>query len=342
MNALFGKIRSNPGVTLFFANVGLVIVLILVQDPFGMFKTGYAGARPLLRVSQEDAVSIEIESPDRPLLRLVRKDKLNVKKNEPAEFVWEVEQAGAKSKLTADRERVRDLFSGIEKARRYYGINRSAESEKDAEMGQDSKGRLLCMQVRITNASGKMSSLCVGKSSLRGNDSYVRLNDEDTIFLVEENLRTAFGSGDPEYFRNRRLLPEITKEEITGINASGTGKPVQITRNGSAWQMISPVPGNVNTSEMNLLLGDIIEWKAVSFPREIPKDLDRKKSLRIEIQYKQNMTDLKTASFEVLGQKDFSSYILKDADGNLFEITSLYLSHLLEPEEKLIEKSERR
>ncbi|HMW60584.1 MAG TPA: DUF4340 domain-containing protein [Leptospiraceae bacterium] len=345
MNSIWSKVKSNPGLSLLSANVVLLAVIVLMQDPFGLFKTGYAGARVLLSASQDSISTIEVESPDKPgILRITRKDKLPVKKGEAPEYTWDVERTdGTKTtRMSADRDRVKELFASLEKTRRYYGIARNSESEKDAEMATDSKGRLQCLQVRMISASGKKNTVYVGKSSLRGNDSYVRLDDEDSIYLVEENLRTAFGSGDLEYFRNRRVFPDMSKDDITGITASATGRPLQIARNGQGWQMLSPVPGNVNGSEMNLLLGDFVEWKAVSFPTEIPKDIDKKKSLKVEVQFKTTMTEPRTFAFEVLGQKDFSSYIIRTADGNLFEVTSIYLSHLLEPEEKLLERAEKR
>ncbi|HNJ34769.1 MAG TPA: hypothetical protein PK881_11050, partial [Leptospiraceae bacterium] len=66
MNSIWSKVKSNPGLSLLSANVVLLAVIVLMQDPFGLFKTGYAGARVLLSASQDSISTIEVESPDKP------------------------------------------------------------------------------------------------------------------------------------------------------------------------------------------------------------------------------------------------------------------------------------
>lgn len=343
MNVL-AWIRKNPGAALLSANAGLLAVWLLLQDPFGLSKLLLASRNRVVRVDFAGTTKIEVQSFEKEsLVRLERGEKLPGDEKNPR-YSWQMtRQIGARTEtLPADRERIQELFSAMERAKRAYSMPVNAENEKTAEMGLDASGHPRCTVVTFTSENGKATRICVGKSSLRGNDSYVRVDDETEIYIVEENLKTAVGAGEPDFFRNRRLLPEIPKDSITGISASSPGRLVQLVHSAQKWQMTSPMPAAVSVSQMNLLLGDIVDLKAISFPTEVPKDLDRKKAFDLEIQYKTNMVDAALIKISVLGQKDFSSYIIRDSAGTLSEVTSMYLADLLDPEEKLIEKGERR
>lgn len=341
---VFTWIKKNPGAALFFANAGLLGVWLLLQDPFGLSKLLLASQNRVVRVDFAATKTIEVQSYEKDsLVRLERGEKLPGDEKNP-QYSWQMTRqiGGKKEILAADRERIKELFSAMDRAKRAYSMPVNAENEKTAEMGVDASGRPRCTIVTFTSESGKAVRLCVGKSSLRGNDSYVRVGEESEIYIVEENLKTAVGAGEPDFFRNRRILPDMPKDSITGISASSPGRLVQLVHSAQKWQMTSPMPAAVSVSQMNLLLGDLVDMKAISFPSEIPRDLDRKKAFDLEIQYKTNMVDAQIVKISVLGQKDFSSYIVRDASGTLSEITSMYLADLLDPEEKLIEKGERR
>ncbi|MCE9598004.1 MAG: DUF4340 domain-containing protein [Spirochaetia bacterium] len=346
MKGIVATLRTNPGLSLLGANLGLLIIWLVIQDPLGVIKTGYAGASPVLRASESLVTSVEIENPEKgSLLKLNRKEIIqgDPKEKKEPQYSWEFVRTvnGKTDVFAADRDRVRDLFSSIEKAKRYYSISRTPENEKVAEMTKDSEGRLTCLQIRLGMENGKTGKLYIGKSSLRGNDSYIRVDDENDIYIVEENLRTTSGGGDVDFFRNRRIFPEFAKDSVMQVNATVGGKQIQLSRSGNIWQMISPVPAALNASEMNLLLSDILDWKAIAFPQQPAADLDRKKAMTLEIVQKPNMTDSRIFKFEVLGQKDYSSYVIRDEKGTLYEVTAVYLSHLYDPQEKLVEKERR-
>jgi hypothetical protein len=304
----------------------------------------FASRNRIVRVQADSTKAIEVRSPERDtVIRLERGEKIPGDDKNP-QYAWQMTRqiGGKQDSLPADRERIKELFAAVERAKRVYSIPVNAENEKTAEISADQSGRSRCTAVSFVSESGKTTKLCIGKSSLRGNDSYVRVNDENEIYIVEENLKTAVGAGEPDFFRNRRLLPDIARDSITAIGASSPGRQVQLLHSAQKWQMTSPMPAAVNMTQMNLLLGDLLDLKAVSFPAEIPKDLDRKKAFDLEIQYKSNMVDSQTIKLSVLGQKDFSSYIVRDSSGTLAEITSMYLADLLDPAEKLMEKGEPR
>lgn len=336
-------IKKNPGPALLAGNAGLLTLWLLLQDPFGLSRQIFASRNRIARVDMESTKAIEIRSFEKQaFIRLERGAKIPGEDKNP-QYQWQMtRQWGTKQdSLSADRERIKELFAALERAKRAYSIPVNPENEKTAEMSADASGRPRCTIVSFIS-DGSTTKLCIGKSSLRGNDSYVRVNEEGQIFIVEENLKTAVGAGDPDFFRNRRLLPDISRDSINGIQASGPGRQVQLTHSAQKWQLTLPMPAAVNMTQMNLLLGDLVDLKATAFPAEIPRDLDRKKAFELEISYKTNMVDSQIIKLSVLGQKDFSSYIVRDSTGTLAEVTSMYLADLLDPEEKLMEKQERR
>lgn len=347
MKGFIATIRKNPGLSLLGANVSLLIFWLLIQDPLGVIKTGYSGARPVMRASESLITSVEVENPEkRSLLKLTRKEliTLDPKEKKEPQYNWEFTRTvgGKTETFAADRDRVRDLFASIEKAKRYYSIARTPENERAAEMLTDNEGRLTCMQIRLGLENGKTARLYIGKSSLRGNDSYIRVDDENEIYIVEENLRTTSGGGDADFFRNRRVFPEIAKDSVFEVRTIIGGRQMLLKRSGGTiWQMMTPVAAAINTSEMNLLLNDVLDWKAIAFPLQPAADLDRKKAMTLEVMYKPNTVEEKVLRFEILGQKDYSSYVVRDEKGILYEITSVYLSHLYEPQERLMEREPR-
>lgn len=339
-----GWIKKNPGPALFAGNAILLLLWIAMQDPFDLSRTLFASRNRIARVDQEAIKVIEVRAPERDvLIRLERGEKIPGDAKNP-QYSWQMNRqvAGKQDSLPADRERIKELFAAVDRAKRAYSIPVNPENEKAAEISADASGRSRCTLLSMISEGGKTTRLCIGKSSLRGNDSYVRVNDEGEIYIVEENLKTAVGAGEPDFFRNRRLLPDIARESITAIGAAAPGRQVQLVHSAQKWQLTSPMPASVNMTQLNLLLGDLLDLKAVSFPAEVPKDIDRKKAFDLEIQYKTNMVDSQIIKLSVLGQKDFSSYIVRDSSGTLAEITSMYLADLLDPEEKLVEKGEPR
>lgn len=338
-------IKKNPGAALFSGNIVLFGVWILLQDPFGLSNLLFASRNRVVRLDFSRVTAIEVRSSERQsVVRMERGARLpgEEKSDKPAVYQWNMTRqvAGKTDSLAADRDRIKDLFAALERARRAYSMPLSPENERTAEINADSSGAPRCTVLILTQEGGKSAKLCIGKSSLRGNDSYVRADEENDIYIVEENLKTAVGAGDPDFFRNRRLLPDMERDMITAISTSGP-RPVQLVHAAQKWQMTSPVPAAVNASQMSLLLGDLVDLKAAAFLTEVPKDLDRKKAFELTLQFKSNMVDAQIYKLSVLGQKDFSAYVVRDPSGQLAEVTSMYLADLLDPEEKLIEKEPR-
>jgi hypothetical protein len=346
------ELRKNLPALALGVNIGLAILLFFLYDPFQLIKTGYVGAGALLELDQEAIKEIVFEEPAFKA-RLVKGQPLpdsansETKAQEKA-YEWSLvsRQGGREIYLQADKERVGELLKAIQDGRRYYGVPRNPEKDRELEMARNSKGEYDCPRLTIAYNSGKSDQIFIGRSSARAGESYVRLNDEDSIFLVENDLRAASGSGNALFFRNRRILPAaVTKDNIGALNAEFDKYTVRLQKDGGNWRMELPAQGKVKTQEISSLVDDIAGWKANSFLEKKPENMEKDKAFRLEISYNAGGNPAVLA-VRVLGKMDYSSYIVeiekpdakKDEPRDLYEITSVYLNDLYEAESKLLER----
>lgn len=384
-------LRNNPGGTLVAGNLLLAVILFFQFNPLGLFATGYAGADPILDITQADIQKLEIRDPDfdsnsgtavqasQTVLTLVRQSQLprgewSQQPDESAlfdqlhpEFAWQlkIRRGDIEQEFAADAERVADLFQKLTDARRHHYVPRSPEKDRDLQMSSDQTGRYEGLSITFQLNGGESHTLYVGRSSLRGNQSYLRLDDETEIYLAETNLRSVAGPGEPDYFRNRRLVPAgIEAAAITAIHAefSGAGGLVSLVKDGGIWRMQSPpVAGKIREDQVQQIASDIVEWKAIAFPgsqsgaanagttdeavlREALKDFETPAAfpfaLRVEYTTAGNLTDRSELIFTVLGRKNFSNYLVRTVDGTLSEISSVFMEDLLNPREKLLDQQQ--
>lgn len=368
-------VRKNAGVSLLILNLLLLAVLFFLQDPFEIFRSGYVGAKPLLDVGQADVRKIEIIDPDlKSRSVLVRQGKLPAvtpaseekksKTKEEESYAWQLQildtgdkktsgtdigdkSAGGKTadgktepvKYEGDEDHIARLFESLKKARRYYSLKYTPDKDRNLHFGIKKGGDCDCLHLKFALESGRTHILYLGKSG--GAESYVRLDDENEIYLVQTNIKTTVGQGQKDFFRNRLLLPrQATKKSITAIQADfgSTEKDVSLTRSGKEWHLLSPLAGKARTSAVNSLLDDIIAWRANSFPDKPPRDLETKKAFSLKITFKRSLTESHQVVFRILGLKDYSTYYLEDEKGTLYEITSVFLSDLYEARTKFLER----
>ncbi|MCR9142231.1 MAG: DUF4340 domain-containing protein [bacterium] len=384
------KLRENPGGILFGVNALLAVILFFQYNPLGLFATGYAAASPLLDISQADVAKIEIRDPDfrgasgesasseRVVVTLTRQSELpreqwsatdeagGVFSRAEPEFAWrlQIRRGENVQEFPADAERVAELFGNLAEARRHHYVPRSYEKDRDLEMGTDSTGRYLGLSLGFQLNDGEKHTLYVGRSSLRGNQSYLRLDDEKEVYLAETNLRSVAGPGEADYFRNRRLVPPNLKTAaVTGIHAefADAAALVSLVKDGGVWRMQSPpIAGSVRADQVEQIAADIVEWKAIAFPgasggngaknevgvatSEVLKDFETPPEfpfvLRVEYTTPGNLTDRSELVFTVLGRKNFSNYLLRTSDGSLVEISSVFIEDLLNPREKLVDRQQ--
>ena len=224
----------------------------------------------------------------------------------------------------------------MQQSRKYYELDNSEENRKDFNLDE---GILLT----VVLDDGSKKPIRIGRSSVRGNESYVLV--DDSIYLVQENLRRDLGAGRWEYFRNRQIMPLVSRDSITRLSARFKNpaalqmEAVELAKAAGDWKMLSPTVSPVREMEMNLLLDDLLEIRAQEFLGELPPRLDRSQALELEMVYRTTIGNPQTLRLEILGKKSYDTYLFRTEDGILFEGSSLYLEKLFQPEQ-LMERAE--
>lgn len=264
------------------------------------------------------------------------------------------------SRYPVDIERIAELFEALQNTRRYYAVERTEEKEKELEMIRNSQGNYACLQIILELENGDKHSILVGNRRA-GSESYVRLDEERSIYLARSNLRARSGAGDLNYFRDRTILPaEVDKGNVIGFTAKRpSGETiVQMSRKGERWNMqIPPTGGQVASENVDAFVSDLFGWRSRDFLESEPSDMDRRFALLFTLRYNEagNLTETKRFSLEVLGRKGISDYILRlspDPSGPsggapysdtaaLREITSVALENLLDPIKHFTKREQR-
>jgi len=347
---------KNSGIALFGLNLLLVAILIFLYDPFGIVSSGYEGAALLVPVSADDLDRIEAISPTGTFLltkgeaipKSARTENgttggsskyrlMDPFDRQSYEWLLSFEVSGSAKRYPADRKRMTELFNALNATRRYYSLPLTKEKMESVGLGELKNGGCECLELRFHLKNGTTERLSVGRSGGSG-ESYVRLNDEEELYLVETDLRKETGYGKLDYFRNRKLLDgSITRDSITGIRAgfADRRRDVMLDRIGGVWQMMKPVAGK---ADADFLAGELVELDVETFPETLPSDLDRSLPFRLEVIYKKNLTDVASVAFEILGRKGENTFYLRNAEGELMEVFSTYLGDLYDPEGRFLKK----
>ncbi len=235
----------------------------------------------------------------------------------------------------ADKQRIVELFNTFVKMRRYYSVPRTAEKEKTLSMQNNDKGIYAGTKITFDLGNKKTLSLYLGKSSKQGNEAYVRREEEKEIYLVRADLYEKSGSGELEYFRNRDLFPKkLLSNQIRSVLAKRDDSHIIahfVYNNGKGWALQYPISRTeVRLDSMNSFLQDVLDWRATDFPQDVPKGLDRKFSLTLEIRYIEGNQE-RQSQMIVLGREGPNDYILIMPDKSLRKVSSVYLEDILDP-----------
>lgn len=347
-------LKQYRGAVLLLVNLVLIAIIVFGQNALNLFKTGYDGADPIIDLSEKQMGSIKIIDPDNhgKIIELTRTNQkrkstslAEEKKETPKPvFEWDLGVYNPKnskevSKYRVDAERLKEFLQGLENTRDYYALNRTPQKDVELEMASDSTGSYKGLQIIIQKFdSNKKYSLYVGKTNARGSQSYVRLNDQKNIFLVETNLRSITGSGEIQYFRDRQILSDkIKSENITMLDAMYLQKKrnVQLSKQAQQWFITAPTRKAADSSLVSSLMRDITGWKASNFYDSLPADHDPASLLKLGIYYNHtgNITDQLNQGMTLFSKKEQNStyYLQLDGQKSWFEINSIYLEDLKTP-----------
>ncbi len=381
--------------SIFLFNILLAFLLLFQFNIIGIFNRGYEGAALLVDLEQDDLSMIEIYDPDlkNNVLKLMRKKESPLPKSqwhlanqnsasfletiyssEARQYSWELlvsikdkegTEKGTDNNLKAknmrypaDVQRVAELFEALAKLRRYYSIPRSPEKENAIGMRKNAKGEYEGLRVRFTLANNQdQIELFLGQTSKKADESYIRRDEENEIYLVRGDLRIKIGSGELDYFRDRNLIgadiPQeglrsvIAKKIMTQQTSSSGISPILVhfINNGNNdkqnWSIQYPelIGLEANQEAINSFIQDVFSWRTIEFPKKITKGLDQKLAFDLILGY-QIAGDIqeKQITMSIIGREGYSDYLVRMPDQSLRKISSVYLEDLLDPLKKFTRK----
>ena len=363
------KFKRNLGI--FILNIVIFLILILKFNLTGLSETAYESASKLTPWNEKDISKIIITNPlfkknNIKEIELLRKNELSFVKEDKKNFSikdifskktkhfnWALNLISLKNssvseavilntvakdiELEADNEKVSEFFESLQNLRSYYAIPRTVEKEKSSGIYIDNNGIQSGIIIEFLFSNGRKEFLYVGEAVKKANENFVRLNNDNEIFLVKANLVAKSGRGDENYFRSNRFW---SKEiDITGINSISfitkkTNKNfLSLSKIENDWTMPFPITtSKLKKEAIQNLIKDILNWKVTQFHNKIPNDLDSKFSpFEINIRYLTKDNQEFNYTLDVIGKKGANNYVCVLPDYSIREFTSSILEQTIDP-----------
>ncbi|HUG44173.1 MAG TPA: DUF4340 domain-containing protein [Acidobacteriota bacterium] len=203
----------------------------------------------LLRLEEDQIESIEISLQGRDPVLLV-KDREEWQLRRPLE-------------APASESEVRTLLQRLTEARR----NRSFEAEQDLSAYGLDEPRL---RVTISTPDGARE-LAIGNSDFAETNVYVRLSDEEEVFLTSQLLASALDK-DALSWRSRKIL-RFEQDELATLEIQRQEETITLTRKNGDWFLERPLQEKADRSTVSALLSSLSGADVRDFVDESPEDL---------------------------------------------------------------------
>ncbi len=224
---------------LLLAALGIFLLALIVNDPFGWRRHSYSDSKPLLNISADTVKEITIAD---------GANSFTIARN--ANGSWEQITQG-QNRYRADAEAVQKAVLQLLEIRRYTRVG--SASAFDQKLGISEQG------LRVALKADKHYTILIGNTAENGVETMVRLADEKSIYSARDNLAMTFQKG-ADFFRSKSFLL-AAKENIRAIRYSGK-KNLQLVLEGSDWKNGSRI---VKPEEMTKLLDALLTLKAEYF-----------------------------------------------------------------------------
>jgi hypothetical protein len=124
--------------------------------------------------------------------------------------------------------------------------------------------------VRMTGADGRTHVVRIGKRQIMSTRTYVRLNDDETIYLVDEDVNAKLKCNLSDYRAGR--VAEFATADAIEVEASGD-RQYRLTRSGGSWTIDSPIKARGDTGKINALLSGLANLRVAEFVDDAPASL---------------------------------------------------------------------
>ena len=193
MNTISEKIIKNKNISITFLNIILIVLLIILKDPFGIFIKTYDTSPKFLDLNISDVSKVVYKRKDDPssTKELFR---------EKSEWLFKLTD---NSVFKADEEKVNSMLKTLLDSRKYTIA--ASGKEKFSEFGFVA---LDALEVEIYNSKNELGGrFTLGNAAGGGSFTNVLFNDSEDIYVVEESLKPLFGRGSDDHFINKRITP---------------------------------------------------------------------------------------------------------------------------------------
>ena len=192
-------------------------------------------AESLLRLTQDQITSFDLQRPDQPLLRIVREAD-----------GWQIQEP---VESQVDQFVVDAFLRDIAAARRERALE-----DVDEQLGEFG---LLQPRLVVTLRAGaeKTETLSVGNDDFSGDRLYTQLEGETQVLMTTKSV---FSSADKELreWRSKSVL-DFDQDSILQIEIEQGSQRIRLEKQASDWRLIEPLEDRASESEVSSLLSAI-------------------------------------------------------------------------------------
>lgn len=249
------KKKHNFGLYLFFLNIALVVIAILVKDPFQLFKKSYHTAPAFFTVKADSITKITIE-----------KSKLGDSKYELVRDGTTFKLKTSKGALyPVETEKINQFVKSLLYTKKYTIV--TSNKDKWLEYGFNEEE----LKIEVFNGNNSEGILYVGSVTPIANFTHVRFKDSSDVYLIEDNLKNVCGRGQKDHFLNKKFNPnKITADNISYLELRINQNPDPkstitdyiLQKEQNNWKVISPQESALSTEEVKSHLSRIASYNA--------------------------------------------------------------------------------
>ena len=298
-------IKQNPAFSAIALNLFLLVMALIVNDPFGILKKTYAKADPFFEFNKADITSINFVSEDGATQRLTKQHSL-----------WTI------NGITASQNRVNELLDGLADSRKFTVV--ASGPGQYNEYGFDRQ-----MTVSVSTGDKNSKTLYIGSVAPRGNHTHVRYGDSQDIYLVDNNLKALLGRGSEEFFINSTITEDFAADSISMIEIRGKYQ-FALTKENNSWKTADGSP--VREEKIYPLLaglGNIFAEQTYPSPEKAGISKSGK-LFSVKFSFSSENSGTKTVTLTGLGQSGDSYFVQKSGDPAVYKTGKHKLDSLID------------
>jgi hypothetical protein len=236
---------KRPVHYLFIANVLLVIVLIILIDPFSFYPKSYEDAPLYFSGNTDEVSSIVLE-----MKRLDAVDQLTFIKEQDGWFLFDKMQ---NSKWIAEHQKISKVIGDISKIHFY---------EKDKKIIQDD-GFLgeVSLAIRLHENSGQDYDLEFGKCFQPKSECLVREKNSRITYTIPFSIYEAINDLSIENFLTKAPFSNLTENQITKIAYTWNGNlKYTLFKEKEEWKTFPEFDGEIEKKSLNDFMLRLTAW----------------------------------------------------------------------------------